>query len=192
MRRMLTSAPATGPTLNEPDDTPCPATRALMRSMTGPAPALPSTAGSVSVQTLAALGADGRVELDGPGASQTARTVVRLTPAMVGRQVLVIQEAGGPIVTGVIQDGSDASADAADAVAPADPAAAQALADAPPFELEVDGERVVVDARRQLVLRCGQASITLTREGKILLRGTYISSRASGVHRISGGSVELN
>lgn len=188
MDRMLTSAPATGPALNEPDDTPCPATRALMRSMTGPAPATaPATAG-VSVQTLAGLGAGGQVLLDGPGAVQTARTVVRLSPAMVGRQVLVVHEAAGPIVTGVIQDGSDAPADALDAVHAAD----APDAGTPPFELEVDGERVVVDARRQLVLRCGQASITLTREGKILLRGTYISSRASGVHRISGGSVELN
>jgi len=185
MGRMLTSAPATGPALNEPDDTPCPATRALMRSMTGPAPATAPAPAGVSVQTLAGLGAGGQVLLDGPGAVQTARTVVRLSPAMVGRQVLVVHEAGGPIVTGVIQDGSDAPADALDAVHAPD-------ADTPPFELEVDGERVVVDARRQLVLRCGQASITLTREGKILLRGTYISSRASGVHRISGGSVELN
>ncbi len=186
---MLTSAPATGPALNEPDDTPCPATRALMRSMTGPAPSTPPASAGVSVQTLAGLGAGGLVQLDGPGAAQTARTVVRLTRAMVGRQVLVVHEAGGPIVTGVIQDGSDAPADAFD---PADSTEPQARSDAPPFELEVDGERVVVDARRQLVLRCGQASITLTREGKILLRGTYISSRASGVHRISGGSVELN
>lgn len=191
MGRMLTSAPATGPALNEPDDTPCPATRALMRSMTGPAPATAPAPAGVSVQTLAGLGAGGQVLLNGPGAVQTARTVVRLSPAMVGRQVLVVHEAGGPIVTGVIQDGTDAPSDAVqapDAVHAAD----APDADTPPFELEVDGERVVVDARRQLVLRCGQASITLTREGKILLRGTYISSRASGVHRISGGSVELN
>jgi hypothetical protein len=42
------------------------------------------------------------------------------------------------------------------------------------------------------VLRCGEASLTLTREGKILLRGTYLSSRATGVHRIQGGTVEIN
>lgn len=42
------------------------------------------------------------------------------------------------------------------------------------------------------MLRCGKASITLTRSGKIILRGTYISSRSSGVIRIKGGSVQIN
>jgi len=61
-----------------------------------------------------------------------------------------------------------------------------------PIEIEADGEKVEVEAKEQLVLRCGEASITLTKEGKILLRGVYISSRAAGVHRIQGGSVEIN
>jgi hypothetical protein len=43
-----------------------------------------------------------------------------------------------------------------------------------------------------LVLRCGKARITLTRAGKVLVEGTYISSRSSGVNRIRGGSVHLN
>ncbi len=47
-------------------------------------------------------------------------------------------------------------------------------------------------AERELTLRCGKASITLTKEGKIILRGTYISSRSSGPNRIKGGSVHLN
>jgi hypothetical protein len=42
------------------------------------------------------------------------------------------------------------------------------------------------------VLRCGQASVTLTKAGKVLIRGTYVSSRSSGVNRIKGGSVQLN
>ena len=58
--------------------------------------------------------------------------------------------------------------------------------------VEADGERLVVDARDQLVLRCGKASITLTKAGKVLIQGTYLSSRSSGVNRIKGGSVQLN
>ena len=42
------------------------------------------------------------------------------------------------------------------------------------------------------VLVRGKASITLTREGKVLIRGTYLSSRSSGVNRIKGGSVQIN
>jgi uncharacterized protein (DUF2345 family) len=59
-------------------------------------------------------------------------------------------------------------------------------------DVEADGERLVVSARQQLVLRCGKARITLTRAGKVLVEGTYISSRSSGVNRIRGGSVHLN
>jgi hypothetical protein len=49
-----------------------------------------------------------------------------------------------------------------------------------------------VQAAEELVLRCGDASITLTRAGKIILRGTYLLSRSSGVNRIKGGSVQIN
>ncbi len=51
---------------------------------------------------------------------------------------------------------------------------------------------VISSDDRKLTLRCGKASITLTKEGKIILRGTYISSRSSGPNRIKGGSVHLN
>jgi hypothetical protein len=49
-----------------------------------------------------------------------------------------------------------------------------------------------LSGEHEVTIRCGQASITLTREGKIILRGTYISSRSSGVNRIKGGSVQIN
>jgi hypothetical protein len=60
------------------------------------------------------------------------------------------------------------------------------------WEVESDGERVVVSAEREIVFQCGEASITLTKAGKILLRGTYLLSRSSGVNRIKGGSVQIN
>jgi hypothetical protein len=53
-------------------------------------------------------------------------------------------------------------------------------------------ERLVITAEREIVLQVGKASITLTRSGKIILRGTYLSSRSSGVNRIKGGSVQIN
>jgi hypothetical protein len=60
------------------------------------------------------------------------------------------------------------------------------------MKIEVDGERIVFRADRELVLRCGEASITLTRAGKVIIRGTYLLSRSSGVNRIKGGSVQIN
>lgn len=173
------------------------ATRKLMQALAGPSPARapgcpPAAAvGEPVVPTVVVgklVGFDGAgtpcVALPGHTEAVAVRTVIALSRRLVGRQVLVVHEstsAGLPIVTGVIRE--------ADATPPAP------LMDAGevmPFELEVDGERVVLDARHQLVLRCGEASITLTREGKILLRGTYVSSRSTGVNRIHGGSVEIN
>jgi hypothetical protein len=58
--------------------------------------------------------------------------------------------------------------------------------------VEADGERLLVTARERLVLRCGDASITLTRDGKVIVQGTYVSNQSSGVVRIKGGSVQIN
>jgi hypothetical protein len=59
-------------------------------------------------------------------------------------------------------------------------------------EMDVDGQRLVVTAKERLVLRCGKASITLTRAGKVMFHGTYVSNRSSGVLRLKGGSVQIN
>ena len=65
-------------------------------------------------------------------------------------------------------------------------------APAPKPTVEGDGERLVFEAEKEIVLRCGDASITLTRAGKILIKGAYVLSRSSGVNRIQGGAVEIN
>jgi hypothetical protein len=53
-------------------------------------------------------------------------------------------------------------------------------------------ERLTLAAKRELVLQCGRASIVLTRAGKVLLQGTYVSSRSTGMQRITGASVHIN
>ena len=60
------------------------------------------------------------------------------------------------------------------------------------FVAELDGERLVFTADKEIVLRCGDASITLTKAGKVIIRGSYLLSRSSGVNRIKGGSVQIN
>jgi hypothetical protein len=62
----------------------------------------------------------------------------------------------------------------------------------PTIGASADGERLVLAAEREIVLCCGEASITLTRAGKIILRGTYLLSRSSGVNRIKGAAVQIN
>ncbi len=61
-----------------------------------------------------------------------------------------------------------------------------------PKDVIIDGERITFDVKEQIVLKCGKASITLTRAGKMLIRGTYLLNRSSGVNRIKGGSVQIN
>ena len=49
-----------------------------------------------------------------------------------------------------------------------------------------------ITAEKEIVLKCGKASITLTKAGKVIIRGTYLLNRSSGVNRIKGGSVQIN
>ena len=103
-----------------------------------------------------------------------ARSTVRLETRDLNREVVLIfpdNDGRAPIVTGVVQ--------------PVRPASHAILA-------EADGERMVLTAEREIVLRCGASSITLTQAGKILINGNYLVSRASGTNRIKGGSVQIN
>ena len=53
-------------------------------------------------------------------------------------------------------------------------------------------ERVLIEAEQEIELRCGESSILLTNDGRILLRGNYVSSQATATQRIRGGSVQIN
>jgi len=51
---------------------------------------------------------------------------------------------------------------------------------------------IVIEAGEELTLKCGEASIRITRDGRIVIRGEHILSRAKGTQRIKGGSVAIN
>jgi len=121
------------------------------------------------------------------GVPLVARCAVRLTYADRERNVVLAFEGGDlskPIVLGLLWGQEPISSPAQEPVE--DKPSLQPLA------ATVDGQHVVLSAARELVLRCGRASVTLTRAGKILIRGTYLVSRSSGVNRIKGGSVQIN
>ena len=61
-----------------------------------------------------------------------------------------------------------------------------------PHEVTVDGKRVSFNALEEIVLRCGKASITLTHEGRVIIRGAHVVSRSTGTNKIKGGSVQIN
>ncbi|MCY1061373.1 DUF6484 domain-containing protein [Nannocystis sp. SCPEA4] len=59
-------------------------------------------------------------------------------------------------------------------------------------EARVDGKRVVLTGTEEVELRCGEASISLKKDGKLVIRGAYVETRAKGTNRIKGGSVQIN
>jgi hypothetical protein len=117
-----------------------------------------------------------RVDYPGcPGGPLEARTMAHLDSSKIGRALALSFEEGDPtkpMVLGVLHR-------------PGTP-------EPKSLQVEVDGETILLTGRKEVVLRCGKASITLTRAGKVLLRGAYLSSRSSGVNRIKGGSVQIN
>lgn len=121
------------------------------------------------------------------GGPLDARSVIRVSSRDVGRDVVLAFERGilhRPIIMGVIQPSSKSSE-----VSVLD----QILSKAGESPVaEVDNERLEIMAEREIVLKCGEASITLTRAGKILIKGTYVVTRSTGVNRIKGGSVQIN
>ncbi|MCY7300615.1 MAG: DUF6484 domain-containing protein [Ilumatobacteraceae bacterium] len=120
-----------------------------------------------------------------PGEIVTARSTVALRQAHVGRDVLVMFAAGDPrqpVILGVIEPRPLADEAVAKALLPT----------APQAQATIDGDRRIIEAEREVVLRCGDASITLTRAGKVIIKGNYILSRATGYNKIKGAAIDIN
>ncbi|CAM4199619.1 DUF6484 domain-containing protein [Serratia silvae] len=107
-----------------------------------------------------------------------ARSCVKLSPSQLGAEVILLMTGeNNPVITGVIE---------------ADPVELDITPLSPPNLLTVDGHAISLKAAERISIQCGETSITLTKEGKITLRGKYLLSRAKKANRIQGGSVELN
>jgi hypothetical protein len=115
-----------------------------------------------------------------------------------GQRVLLLFEENDParpIIIGLVQTPSETpmlDELLGDHVHEVTLAPAASAAETPPMEAEVDGRRVVIEARDELVLRCGRASITLRRNGKVLIRGDYVETYADGTNRVKGATVKIN
>jgi hypothetical protein len=51
---------------------------------------------------------------------------------------------------------------------------------------------VVLEADREIELRCGKASLLLRHDGQIVMRGVHMRNEATGVQKIRGGKVQIN
>ena len=144
---------------------------------------------------IAAGSAPGRLLVDWPGSPSgpvAARSVVPLGDAALAqatrerRPVVLLFEKGDarlPLLVGLVQSSTpllDAVLGSGSSSHPAE------TAERP------DGRRRLIEAGDELVLECGKASITMRRNGKIVIRGAYVETHAAGTNRIKGGAVKIN
>lgn len=142
-------------------------------------PQRPARADGIAVGTFDGICADGRVLVSIPtfGLSRIhARSISPLDPSNIGQTLALGFEGGDPMQPIIL--GLMLAAPAAIAQAPAD--------------VLLDGERVVLTAEQEIEFRCGEAALILSADGRIQLRGTYITSHASATQRILGASVNIN
>jgi hypothetical protein len=110
-----------------------------------------------------------------------ARSTVPLRQGDIGSTVVLLFDGGDvrqPLIIGVVQDRQQAHEDVQHA--------AQLVT------VQADDDRFVVNAEREITFRCGEASITLTRAGKVIIEGAYIVSQSSGYNKIKGAAVDIN
>jgi len=93
----------------------------------------------------------------------------------IGRSVLVFAVGGAiPVVVGLIDE----------------------VVEKPVVGARPEAQRVrddvVVEAARSITLSCGNASIAALRSGKIVIRGTEITTCSSGTNKIKGATVKIN
>lgn len=113
-----------------------------------------------------------------------ALSTVQLTPEALqaaiddrrGAVLLFLSGSGQPVLIGLHQPSPVLEATV-------DPAEAAAV---------IDGQKVRLEGKDEVVLRCGKSSITLRRNGRVVIRGVQVESRASGRNRIKGGAVLIN
>jgi hypothetical protein len=166
------------------------------------------TAGAAAVLgRIAAVDAGGTVSVEIPGV-RGARAA-RLAVALSRDDLLAARQAGGsavlvfengdpalPIIVGLVQTMGPAHVSTAPVGAPGSPHVTTVpndTSDVPQvLEADVDGRRVRITAQDEIVLECGSASITLRRNGRVVVRGTYIESYSDGTNRIKGGQVRIN
>jgi len=122
------------------------------------------------------------VKIDYPGnpfGLLNARSIIPITKRDANKSVLLVFENNNPslpIITGFIQDIDEK-------------------------KLEIkneekmifkDGEKIIIDAKNEVELRCGKSSIVMKKNGKIIIKGTNLLSRSSGANKIKGASVQIN
>ena len=165
-----------------------------------PAPPPSAAASHASIREprvgrVVALAGPGQVRVDfpgNPGPPALARVAAALDAAALQEAV---QAGQGAVL--LFEDGDPARPLLLSLLAPTQPsplldALLVPSSEERPREAQVDGRRVVIEGQDEVVLRCGKASITLTHDGTVELRGVQVVSDAEERQRIRGRTVQIN
>jgi hypothetical protein len=148
--------------------------------------------GGMAVGRIVRMDAEGRLSVDFPGNTR-GPLAARLCGAVAEHLQSAPEPSEVPVVL-LFEDNDPARPIVVDCLLERVPDVQPPLAFdiGPDNTVSVDGRIVQLNAEEQIVLKCGKASITLTRAGKVIIRGAYLLNRSSGVNRIKGGSVQIN
>jgi Domain of unknown function (DUF6484) len=157
-------------------------------------PSIVQSAGNPVVGTLVRLSADGLPFVEFPGSHgevQARTTVAEPAPAnwldSCGRAVLLVFDEGDeqrPVIVGFVRDSLWQAS--APRMVPDVPAETSTPAQ------RIHAASVVIEGEREIVLRCGEGSIALTADGRIVIKGTRLTSRASETNKVRGAVVLIN
>jgi hypothetical protein len=150
-------------------------------------------ASSIRVGLLVRIDEKGRAWVDYPGCEKgpvQARVVAshwlpETHPKDQGASVLLVFENHDlslPIIVGKVEDKILVSKKEKTALLPI----------RRPKNALIDGVTVTLDAYDEIQLRCGKSSITLTKNGKVVVKGIEVVSRGTRVNKIKGGAVQIN
>jgi len=145
------------------------------------------TIGGVAAGWIHALYDDGTILVVIPSSSQhpcRAGTLVAVGPSDVGREVILAftpERGDRPVILGLVAErGRSAEKAGID------------LERSDVEDVRMDGRSVHLKAADEIILECGQGSIRLRKDGKIIVKGLQIVSRAKGVNKIKGAAVSIN
>ena len=142
----------------------------------------------VCIGLLVSVEKNGQIKVDfpaNPNPPVSARSIIRLAVDDRNREILLAFERGNlqrPIIVGFIE-GQPVSEEESKTLT----LSRDSLED-----VVLDKQRIILDAREEIILRCGEGSVKLRKDGAIIIKGTKLISRAKTTNKIKGASVAIN